>query len=178
MSTKEIFSQELIKAVEARKKKSQDIMYIPKKENPLKVIPKPRKRLYGISDTSSSKGIFFQTEEELKNFLENTCNELPGMSSQVCAVEYLGNVASRDDVIRIIFLNGKSYLVRIKEDTSWHNNVYEVYNENESIKEGTFIWDTKLGDLRLYYKAFLDAGIDFKDIVIENMSSEKKLIKK
>ena len=113
-------------------------------------MPQSQMRLYGFS--GFIKSAFFDTEEELIEWIKNNNTSI----GDVCIIDYLGNVAGRDDVIRLTYKNGKSDLcVACDEDG------YGIYNNDRSIYKGVFVWEYNHGSISEMYSAFRDRGITF-----------------
>ena len=137
----------------------------PKNINPLTEIPQSQMRLYGFS--GFLKSAFFDTEEELIEWIKNNNTSI----GEVCIIDYLGNVAGRDDVIRLTYKNGKSDLcVACDEDG------YGIYNNDRSIYKGVFVWEYNHGSISEMYSAFRDRGITFENDIYGKVEERNKKI--
>lgn len=124
-------------------------------------IPAPKMRLYGVAD------IFFNTEEELDKYLETNKRQ----TESKYKIEFLGSVAGRNDVIRLIHHHNKELLV-----TAVDEDGYGVYNPERSIEKGYAIWEYHHGDLRDFYKAFRDRKIPLKNDIYAEIDTRDQHI--
>lgn len=147
----------------------------PKNINPLTSIPEPQKTLF------TSNGVdFFERKEDL---LEKSRE-----SDVVYAVEYLGDVAGRSDVIRETHIgtieNGvfkeksgdelKSVMLCAR-DTEGIGS----YNEKRSIYTGEFTWEFEEGgSLSDVYAAFEKHGITLVNNVYDREAKIMEMVKK
>jgi len=133
--------------------------------NPLKEIPLPIIRLYGLSFKSGNI-IYFDTKGELIDYIKTNCL----YSSIVCLIDYLGEVAGRCDVIRRTAIDGTSNLY-----TNVNENGYGVYNSNRSFYKGEYVWEYNRGNLEEMYTEFKKRGITIKENDSSNMNVVKKI---
>lgn len=124
----------------------------PMNKNPLNEIPTPQMRLYGIFGAFHS--VFFDTEEELAEYIQNNDTSL----GCVCVIEFLGNVAGCNDVVRKTSKDGLSILYTVVDEDG-----YGIYNSERSTYRGEFTWEYHHGSLKEIYSAFRDRGIVFTD---------------
>lgn len=139
----------------------------PVNKNPLTEISTPQMRLYGFS--GAFKSAFFDTEEELTEYVENNDTSF----GCICAIEYLGNVAGRSDVIRETSKNGITVLY-----TAVDEDGYGIYNSERSTYRGEFTWEYNHGDLREMYSAFRDRGIVFENDIYAKIDERNQHILK
>ena len=152
-----IFSEELLHAIDENKTASilkRMCDGDPKNINPLKEIPEPQMRLYGLSGAFES--VFFDTKEKLMEYAKT--HNIP--FSEVCVIEFLGNVAGRSDVIREISRSGRKVLYAACDEDG-----YGIYNYERSVYRGEFVWEYNHGSISALYAAFRDRGITFEDDV-------------
>lgn len=125
-------------------------------KDPLVDIPEPTTTLYGLVDIFASQ--FFETLEELKSFLK----EHNGKLEEYYILEYLGDMAGRDDVIRITYKSNRGEQVQYYAPTSTEH--YGVYNHQRSIYCGKHIWEGQDGNyLREFFDALKKHGLVMKN---------------
>ena len=112
--------------------------------NPLKDIPKSLIRLYGF--TGVYQNIYFNTEEELNEYINNHST----VYGDVCILDYLGNVAGFNNVIRKTYDDGYFVLYSQVEE-----NKYAIYNYEKSAILGKYIWNYVDGNLNEEYNALM-----------------------
>lgn len=135
--------------------------------NPLEEIPEPQMTLYGVNGMFFSK--YFDTEEELKRYLLTQ----DAITGNRCKIEYLGNAAGKNDVIRITYESKEGNLYTVSDEDG-----YGVYNQNRSVYTGTFIWEYNHGSLRDEYEAFKKRGIILENDLYGRLESLYKSIKR
>lgn len=131
--------------------------------NPLKEIPDPFMRLYG------TYGNYFDTFEEAINY----CKKNNISTDKIHILDYLGNVAERNDVIRKTYMNGNFILY-----TAVDEDGYGIYNYERSIYNGKFIWEYVHGNIKEMYIPFRDRGIIFKNDIYDKIEETDKRILK
>lgn len=125
-------------------------------KDPLVDIPEPMTTLYGLVDIFVSQ--FFETLEELKSFLKEHNGEL----EEYYILEYLGDMAGRDDVIRITYKSDHGERVQYYAPTSTEH--YGVYNHQRSIYCGKHIWEVQDGNyLKEFFDALKEHGLEMKN---------------
>lgn len=147
---------------------------ITQKNNPLKIIPETKMKIYAFFGTSNSH--FFNTEEELEEYKRNEDTSFCIFST----IEYIEEMAGRKDVFKITTEDGKILYYTIIDGMG-----YAIYNERKSIEEGRFVWEYEYGDLKEIYKEFKKRGINFENDIYEQEEQiyssfeehKKKLIK-
>ena len=137
------------------------------KDDPLKEIPKPQMRLYGIS--LAIKGIYFDSEKELKEYVKSNNIAKPNIH----VIEFLGKFSGCSDVIRVIYGNGKSYLCKAVDSYG-----YGVYNHKRSIEENDFVWEYVYGRINHMYRAFRERGIIFNNDIYEKEARLMEIFKR
>ncbi len=160
-----IFSNETIELFKNNQNKNSSISKIkkmideePKNVNPLTEIPKSQMRLYGFSGAFYSA--YFDKEEELKEWVKTHNTDF----GDIVAIDYLGHVAGRDDVIRMTYASGKSSLCKAVDEDG-----YGIYNEERSTYKGEYVWEYTYGDLSEEYTAFRNRGIVFQNDIYKKM---------
>lgn len=124
-------------------------------------------KLYGYRGVFNSE--FFDTDEELSEWMKT---EKLGFGIK-CIIDYVGNVAGRNDVLKITEIGGLTYLV-----TACDEDGYGIYNEERSNRCNTFIWEYYHGNLSSMYKAFRDRGIVFENDIYKEIEDRNKRILK
>jgi hypothetical protein len=141
----------------------------PKNINPLKDIPTPKVKLYGLE--GFFKSIYFDTEEQLKEYLK--CIPIR-LLEFISTIEYFEELAGRTDVVRQT-INGKSRLI-----TALDKDAYGVYNEERSFHQGKFVWEVEYcaNYLDGMYTIFEQKGIVLKDNVYQkNRDLNEKILR-
>ena len=166
----QLFSKELIDIINSKKDEKhlnmiQCIDGEPKNVNPLKEIPQSQMKLYGFSGIY--KNIFFDTESELLEYVKN--NKLG--YGNVCIMDFLGNVAGCNDVIRLTYIDGNEELY-----TAVNEEGYGKYNSKRSFYKGEFVWEFNHGSIREMYSAFRDRGIVFENDVYAKIDEGYKRV--
>lgn len=147
----------------------------PKNIDPLESIPEPQKKLF------TSNGVdFFESIEDLL--------EKNGESAVVYAVEYLGDVAGRSDVIREthigtiengVFKEISDDKLKPKMLCAHDTEGIGVYSERRSFHTGEFIWEFEEGgSLRDVYAAFEKHGITLVNNVYDREAKIMEMVKK
>ncbi len=116
-------------------------------------LPNSQIRLYGLIYNFTIK--LFDTEEELINYVKNG-NE---SYKNVCAIDYLGDFAGRNYVIKITYLDGKYVLCTQSEDFLFH---YDL-NIEKSKEEQKPVWEVKEWNLESIYNY-----LELKEIILDN----------
>lgn len=89
-------------------------------------------------------------------------------------VDYLGNVAGINDVIRTINHNGRNMFY-----TAVDRDGYGMYNYQRSIYRGEFIWEYHHGDIREMYEPFRKRGVIFEDDIYAKIDqSDREFMQK
>ena len=121
--------------------------------------------IYGYLDLFSKKSVFYDTEEELLQYIDNNDTTF----GQICKIEYLGNILGKNSVIRRTLKNGNVKLFIIYDE-----DVYGMYDYRYSLYRKDFMWDFEFGNLKEIYNAFIDRDIvDEEDLYqkIENRNN-------
>lgn len=116
-------------------------------------LPESQMRLYAFLNRYDS--IPFNTESELAEYVRN--NQEPFQN--ICVVDYLGDYAGRNNVIKITFLDGRSTLCAATKDEVGFGLYHDVLNVPKSKIAGEPIWDIDKWDLKTIYEAFREKGI-------------------
>lgn len=136
----------------------------PKNINPLKELPEPEMRLYGVYTS------YFETEEELKGY----CKSENISVEKTFVLDYFRNVAGRSDVIGKTQKNGTSMFYTVIDEDG-----YGMYNHRRSVYRGEFIWEYNHGSIRDMYVPFRDRGIIFENDVYAKIDERfKRILKK
>ena len=104
-----------------------------------------KKTLYGFLGLFSSESCFFDTIEQLENFMKNNDTTF-GLA---CKIDFLGNVLGQKEVIRRTLINGNTKLYVFIND-----NVYRIYNYENSNYLKKAIWNYEFGNLKSMYEPF------------------------
>lgn len=129
-----------------------------------------KKTLYGFKGLFNFESNFFESKEQLKNFIENNDTTF----GDVCKIEFLGNILGRSDVIRRTLLNGNTKLYTITDEKG-----YAIYNYGNSLYFNNYIWNFEFGSLKDFYQALKDNGIEFEDDIYQKIDEKNKcLVKK
>ena len=161
MQKSNLFSNQLHQFVEQKEKeaaeKQKDTLTRlvdgePVNRDPLTEIPEPQMRLYGFSGVFHSA--FFDTEEELQLWISDHSIEF----GSICVLDYLGDIAGREDVMRYTYMNGTERMIAPCDIDG-----YGIYNKKRSIYCGRFIWEYFYGDIQNEVQAFRDRGIEFQN---------------
>ena len=121
----------------------------PVNKDPLKEIPNPKMRLYGIYDN------YFETKKELKKFCKNKNFSM----NDIFILDYFKSFAGRSDVIRKTYKNQSTFYTAVDEDG------YGKYNYERSVYKGKFVWEYEYGQIREMYDAFKEKGIKLENDV-------------
>ena len=121
--------------------------------NPLPVLPESKLKLYCVQDAFDSE--FFDTTDEQELCMKMKKTDV----KRKITIEYLGEVAGKNNVIKEIKINGDYRLISIKNE-----NEYDVYNVEKSNYKGDFVWDHYYGNTKSVYNAFKERNI----ILVEN----------
>ena len=113
----------------------------------------------------NNKYIYFTTENELINYIRE--NQIS--SKMINIMDFLGNCASKSDVIRVINMNQKIFLY-----TPCDEDGYAIYNEERSNKEKSFIWEYHYGDISEFYSEFRKRGIIFQNDIYDRIEKRNK----
>lgn len=116
--------------------------------NLLPILPSSIMELYCFDNGINCQ--YFNSLEELKEFESSQRNV--GLSFKI---EYLGDVANKENVIKQSYKNGAYRLISYIDN---HN--YEVYNEEKSKYKGVFVWDHYFGNISDIYYAFDEYAVD------------------
>lgn len=128
--------------------------------------PYSKMRLYTLKDLSN---VFFKTKEELEAYMK--INKLK--NKEIIIIDYLGHMAGRSDVIKIISSNIPNFYSQVDSST------YAVLNRFKSINEGRNIWDIEEGNLECIYETFKENGIKLqKDIITSDIENTSDLDEK
>lgn len=159
MEKSSLFSEDLCKIVERKRKEKLEKSASKKiidgeavNKNPLTEVPEPKMRLYGFSGVFHST--FFDTEEDLKLWVADHDIDF----GSICILDYLGNVAGREDVMRYTYMDGSEKMV-----TPCDVDGYGIYNKERSFYCGKFIWEYFHGDVQNEVQAFRDRGIELQN---------------
>ena len=79
-------------------------------------------------------------------------------------VEYLRYFADKSDVIKITDLSNN-----IKYCSAINCDYYAIYDEEESINKGEYVWNYELGDIRDLYDEFRKRGISFENDIYKKI---------
>lgn len=112
--------------------------------NPLKNIPKPLVRLYGFCGIYQN--VYFPSEEELLEYINNN-NTIYG---DACILDYLGEVAGFDNVIRKTYDDGYFVLYCQLDEEK-----YAIYDYEKSVYYNKFIWNYVKGNLNEEYNSLM-----------------------
>lgn len=109
---------------------------------------------------------YFESEREWKDYCEKSHDPFPS----ICIIEYIGDFAGKDDVIKYRNFDGERYLAAC-DDVSYYD--YQANQDNHDI----FNWQQLDGSIEWMYEAFRDKGIIFKNDVYARIREEdQKLI--
>ena len=134
-------------------------------ENPMKEELRVEKRLFKIDDD------YYETLDEVMEAYRNT----DAYGGVITVLDYIREFGGRKDVIRVQELCSH-YPVSIISAVD--QNHYVVYNNEETIIRGDYIWQLNKGYLEFYFSGFRDSGIVFENDVYEDiLESSKKLEK-
>lgn len=168
-----MFSENLLRAIDTKKGEIKTPTALkkicdgePKNINPLEEIPKPQMRLYVFLGAFNNSA-FFDTEEELIEWIKTHNTNL----GNICIIDFLGNVAGCEDVIRITSRDGKS-----KFCTAVDEEGYGIYNSERSIYKGEFVWEYNHGSISDIHSAFRDRGIHFEDDIYAKIDERNQKI--
>lgn len=110
---------------------------------------------------------YFESERECKDYYEKSHDPF----ASTCIIEYIGNFAGKDDVIKYSSFSKECYFVVCDEVS------YYVYKADENNHDNS-CWQQVNGSVEWMYKAFRDKGIIFKnDVYAQAREEEQKLIK-
>lgn len=110
---------------------------------------------------------YFESKSECKEYYEKSHD----LFASSCIIEYIGNFAGKDDVIKYRNFDGEHYLV-VCDEVSYYD--YQADENNHDI----FHWQPVNGSIEWMYKAFRDKGIIFKnDVYAQIREEEQKLVK-
>lgn len=110
---------------------------------------------------------YFENENEWIDY----CKKSHDLFASSCIIEYIGNYAGKDDVIKYRDEDGDHYFV-VCDEVSYYS--YQPDGNTNSI----FSWQQVNGSIEWMYNAFRNKGIVFKnDIYAQIKEEEQKLIK-
>ena len=167
-----IFSKELKQTINQIKEEEQEklrkIHELRKEEitykNPLKILPKPIKRLYDIRGLNS---IYFDDEQDLLNYIKEN-----RIYQNIYVIDYLGSVADREDVFKVTSANSSKLYTPIDRDG------YATYNEERSSKSGKYIWEYEYGSMKDICLAFKNVGVILNNDIYGKLDEEYEMINK
>lgn len=113
------------------------------------LIPESKMTLYGYA-VNVFMIRFFETMDELEIFLK----EENMILEHYYILEYLGDMAGHEDVIRVTIRFKFGGEEQVKYYTPTHTEHYGVYNHERSIYCGRHVWEAQDGN---YLKDFFDA---------------------
>ena len=113
-------------------------------KDPLTDIPEPKMVLYGTNIFSPYS---FFTLGGLQDFLEEQGEEF----EEYFVLEYLGDMAGREDVIRVTYIDERGERVHYYTPTAAEH--YGKYDHERSVYRGEHIWEGHDGN---YLKEFFD----------------------
>lgn len=132
--------------------------------NPLLSIPNYELRLYVIDEN------FFETKKELEKYCKSNSLSI----DNAYFLDYIRNMAGRDDVIRKSNFDGKSLFYTVVDEDG-----YGIYNNERSSYCGRFIWEFNYGDIREMYEPFRKKGVVFEDDIYFKIDErEQRILKK
>lgn len=124
-------------------------------KDPLINIPKPKMVLYGTSIFSSCS---FFTLGGLEDFLAEQGKEL----KEYYVLEYLGDMAGREDVIRVTYIDERGERVSYYTPTSTEH--YGKYDHERSVYRGEHVWEGHDGSfLERYFDVLKEHGLEMKN---------------
>lgn len=128
-------------------------------------MPLSQQRLYRVSYNLLADE-FFDSEEEFLQYIEVSQSKLKNsVCVSISILDFVGDVAEKNDVIRIANSTGEFYFCTAVDDEH-----YVVYNITRSQK-GQPMWELEFGSLKHIYTAFRNKGIIFQNDIFAKSDS-------
>ena len=115
-------------------------------------LPESQMRLYAFLERFDA--IPFDTEKDLTEYVRSSQEPF----QNVCAVDYLGDFAGRNNVVKIIYLDGRYTLCTATKGESGVNLHHDVLNVQKSKTAGEPIWEVDNWGLKTIYEEFRNKG--------------------
>lgn len=112
-----------------------------------------KSRIYGF--LKKYETIIFNSESELINYVKNSQETW----QNVCIIDYIGNFANRENVVKITYLNGEYVLCTSTELEAGFNLYHDVFALQETIDSGKAVWQKDHWGLDNIYEFFEKKGV-------------------
>jgi len=127
---------------------------------------KPECRIYCF--LKKYEPVIFENEEELIDYVKKTDE----IWKNVCVIEYVGDFAGRENVIKITYLSGEYVLCTATKDEIHFGIFHDVFNYYETVNSIEPVWQTDHLGLKSIYNFYEEKGL-----INEKTNPYKKLLR-